>query len=265
MDVRCMVPVGPGSRVPLDGRLACGRFLRRVNRFVAEVQLGGQIELVHVPNSGRLTQLLIPGNPVILGDRRSPTRKTDWDLILAALPNGTSPRWSLVDSRRPMDILFRALREGRLPEFGGLTRVDREVSVGGSRFDYRLGRDGDPGACWVELKSVTLTVPTPWGPEARFPDAPTRRGTRHLRELSALAGGGTRCAVVFAVCRPDAQSVSAHAEVDPAFASALWDAAMAGVEIYGLRIHSDPRTGCGLEGRLPVRIVRIPSPGGNHF
>ena len=218
MDVRCMVPVGPGSRVPLDGRLACGRFLRRVNRFVAEVQLGGQIELVHVPNSGRLTQLLIPGNPVILGDRRSPTRKTD-----------------------------------------------REVSVGGSRFDYRLGRDGDPGACWVELKSVTLTVPTPWGPEARFPDAPTRRGTRHLRELSALAGGGTRCAVVFAVCRPDAQSVSAHAEVDPAFASALWDAAMAGVEIYGLRIHSDPRTGCGLEGRLPVRIVRIPSPGGNHF
>lgn len=261
-DVRCIVPVGPGSRMQLDENLVCGRFLRRVNRFVAEVQFEGRTEPVHVPNSGRLIQLLIPGNPVVLADRRSPTRKTDWDLILAALPGETSPRWSLVDSRRPMDILFRALREGRLPEFGGLTRVDREVSVGGSRFDYRLGRDADPEVCWVELKSVTLTVPTPWGPEARFPDAPTRRGTRHLRELSALAGSGSRCAVVFAVCRPDAHSVSVNAEVDPAFASALWEAAMAGVEIYGLKITSDPRKGCWLEGRLPVRI---PSSCGNHF
>ncbi len=252
--IHCIRPLGPGSGVVLDAELVCGLFLRRVNRFVAEVEVAGQAEQVHVANSGRLAQLLVRGNRVILAERRSPTRRTSWDLIMAALPYGAEPRWSLVDSRLPMRVFSRSLQEARLPEFWGLTRMRREVSAGASRFDYQLGRNSGPEVCWVEVKSVTLTVSASWGPEARFPDAPTERGRRHLRDLCALAAKGDRCAVVFAVCRPDAVSLSANAEVDPAFARALWDAALAGVEIYAYRIMSDPRRGCWLEGRLPVRI-----------
>ncbi|MFO8059376.1 MAG: DNA/RNA nuclease SfsA [Bacillota bacterium] len=252
--VQCIDSLPRSARLAIDEDLVCGRFVRRVNRFVAEVEILGEIEAVHLANSGRLSQLLIPGNWVGLADRPSPTRRTSRDLVLAALLGESCSRWILVDSRLPVEVVWQSLRDGDLPEFCRLREVRREVPAGRSRFDFQLTDEEGGELCWMEVKSVTLAVSTPSGIEARFPDAPTERGVRHLRDLTALVRRGDRCAVAFAVCHPGAVSVAAHPEVDPGFARALWDAAMAGVEVYAYRILSDPRSGSWLEGRLPVRM-----------
>ncbi len=255
----CLDVPREGWGVTFSFPLSEGRFVRRLNRFAAEVELDGRIQVVHVPNTGRMTQLLTPGNRIVLADRRSPSRATTHDLILAAVDDsdaGPGPSWVLIDSRTPMDVFFGALREDRLREFAGYDVHEREKTRGNSRFDFRLsGCSRRP--CWIELKSVTFAAPSPWGREARFPDAPTARAVRHLEHLVDAVMGGHRCAVVFAVCRPDARFAAPNETVDPLFARTLWEAAFAGVEVYAYRFLSDPTEGCRLQDRLPVRISKI--------
>ena len=255
----CLDVPREGGGVAFSSPLFEGRFVRRLNRFAAEVELGGRNQVVHVPNTGRMGQLLTPGSRVILADRGSPSRSTTHDLILVDINDpdaDADPSWVLIDSRTPMDVFFRALRDARIPEFTGYDVFEREKTRGGSRFDFRLSaRSRRP--CWVELKSVTFAAPSPWGREARFPDAPTARGVRHLEHLIDAVAGGHRCAVVLAVCRPDAGIAACNEEVDPLFSETLWKAACAGVEVYAYRFLSDPAEGCRLQDRLPVRISRI--------
>lgn len=257
--MHCLDVLRQGCGVAFGSSLSEGRFVRRLNRFAAEVELDDVSQVVHVPNTGRMSQLLTPGSRVILADRRSPSRSTTHDLILvdANDPGGDAdPSWVLIDSRIPMDVFFRSLGDGRLPEFGGYDVLEREKTRGGSRFDFRLSACSRR-RCWVELKSVTFAAPSPWGREARFPDAPTTRGVRHLEHLIDAVSSGQRCAVVFAVCRPDARIAAANVEVDPLFSRTLWEAACAGVEVYAYRFLSDPIEGCRLQDRLPVRISKI--------
>ncbi len=243
-------PKGPW--IPLQGEIVHATFRRRVNRFVAEVDLDGSPTRVHVPNSGRLKELAFPGNRVILRSVASPARKTRHDWIMAK----TSGGWALVDSRMGGTVFARSLQEGRLQEFADAVAVHRERKLGNSRLDFFVEFSGRPD-CWIEVKSITLTASVPWGFEARFPDAPTGRGRRHLGELLRARGMGYRAAVLFAVGRPEATSVAGNAEVDPEFAAMLWEAVAAGVEVYAYRIDCSPELGYRLGPGLQVHLGNL--------
>ncbi len=202
-------------------------FIRRDNRFRATVRLDGREVWAHVPNSGRLHDLFIHGRPVWLHPAANPARKTPYDLKLVQTPAALVS----VDARLPNPLFAEAVATGSLPEFA-CDEIRSEVRYGDSRLDFRL--DGSGGVCWVEVKSVTLVE----AGVARFPDAPTARGSRHLRELMSIAARGQRAAVVFIVQRQDAQCFAPAATVDPHFAQTLARAAAAGVEVraYACRV-----------------------------
>lgn len=198
-----------------------GVFLERPNRFLAVVALGGQPTRAHVPDPGRLGELLLPGVRVRLRPVRRPGRRTAWDLIGVECPEG----WVNVDSRLPNLLFAEALCENALEEFTDITRITAEHRFGGSVLDFLLEGKGPP--CLVEIKGCTLAVKG----VALFPDAPTKRGSRHLEELMRAVGEGYRACVVFVVKHPGARSFTANAETDPLFAATLQRAAESGVEV----------------------------------
>ncbi len=202
-----------------------GRFLARENRFRIRVEVDGRPVAAHLPNSGRLTELLTPGRLCHLVPHPDPRRRTPLDLLLVEYAGVLVS----VDARLPGPLFAEAVTEGRLSRFSGFARLEREVRCGESRLDFRL--DGPGGPLWVETKSVTLVEDG----VALFPDAPTRRGQRHLYQLAAQVKRGERAAVVFVVQRPDAEAFMPHARADPAFAAALAEAARVGVEVHAFR------------------------------
>lgn len=207
----------------IQGNLVDGRFVARDNRFRVTVEVRGQEVWAHLPNSGRLGELLLPGKPVLLVERSGAKRKTRYDLSLVRL-NG---RWVSVDARLPNDLVEEALRFRRLAPLDGYPIIRREVPFGRSRFDFQLAAP-DKQPFLVEVKSVTLVVDG----LACFPDAVTLRGQRHLNELAEAVEVGYRTAVVFVVQRDDASGLRPHDESDPGFGRALRDAAQRGVEVY---------------------------------
>ena len=204
-------------------------FLRRPNRFVAEVRMGRRTVLAHVPNTGRLGELLVEGRPVWVAPKlQVKGRATACDLVLVALPPqaGTlvSPLVSL-DSRLPPRLIEEVLAARRLPSFRGYRRVERERTYGDSRLDLLLS--GPQGTCYIEAKSCNRVE----NGVALFPDAVTQRGARHLHDLAAAARAGHRAAVVFTVQRQDATSFATD-PTDPDFGQAFREARAAGVEAY---------------------------------
>jgi sugar fermentation stimulation protein A len=204
-------------------------FLARPNRFVARVELAGEETLVHVANTGRLRELLQPGRTVYLSPQPKPERKTRFDLQLVALGPGPGERLVSADSRLPPGLVEEAFLAGRLSQFSGYELVRREVTFGDSRLVLELL--GPEERCLIEVKSVTLIEKG----VARFPDAPTDRGRRHLRTLMRARVEGHRAAVVFVVQRDDASAFTPTEEPPPAFGDALWEAHDAGVEVYTYR------------------------------
>jgi len=231
------------SRVRLPSLIA-GRFVRRDNRFRVTVEVGGDSVAAHLPNSGRLTELLVPGRVCWLAEFDSPRRKTRFDLLLVE----HSGLFVSVDARLPNELFAEGLAEGRLEPFKAYVHHDREVRLGGSRLDFRL--HGTAGACWVEVKSVTLVEDG----VARFPDAPTSRGVRHLRELMAVARRGDMAAIVFVVQRVDAGRFAPHDQADAAFGVALREAACAGVGVYAWSCDVSRRTVI-IGGRISVTLT----------
>ena len=217
-----------------------GRFIRRDNRFRVTVEVDGQEVAAHLPNSGRLGELLVPGRPCYLVPRAAAHRRTDYDLLLVAYAGILVS----VDARLPNPLFAEAVAAGRLAPFPAVVAVEAEVAHGESRLDFRLQETG--GLRWVETKSVTLVEEG----VARFPDAPTKRGQRHLHELQRLVEGGARAAVVFVIQRPDAEAFSPHAQADPDFARALRDAREAGVGVYAFR--------CGVTRRAIAIAAPVP-------
>jgi len=207
-----------------------GIFVRRDNRFRVQVQIDERIQAAHLPNSGRLGELLTPGRQVWLVPadlRRNPQRRTAYDLALVKFAG----RLASVDARLPGHLVAEALHEGRLASFEDYSVIRREVKLGESRLDFRLEADPDQPPCWVEVKSVTLVE----NGVALFPDAPTARGQRHVRELMRAVEQGDRAVVVFVVQRDDATGFAPHDEADPAFGEVLRQAAQAGVGVYAWR------------------------------
>jgi sugar fermentation stimulation protein A len=219
-----------------------GDFVRRDNRFRATVRVNEKNVWAHVPNSGRLHDLFVLGRPVWLHPAANPARKTPYDLKLVQMPEALVS----IDARLPNPLFAEAVAAGRLPEFA-CHDIRPEVRYGDSRLDFRL--TGPEGVCWVETKSVTLVTEG----VARFPDAPTARGSRHLRELMDIVQKGQRAAVVFIIQREDARSFAPAAAVDPLFAQTLTRAASAGVEVRAYVCRVD-MTEILLDHAIPVTL-----------
>jgi sugar fermentation stimulation protein A len=212
--------------------LVQGYFIHRDNRFRATVLVGGSKTWAHVANSGRLEELFTPGRPVWLMPASDTKRKTSYDLKLVDYEGILVS----VDAHLPNPLFAEALAKGMISGFDypspepssrskTLALIEAEVTRGNSRLDFRLSGAGE--VWWVETKSVTLVN----GGTARFPDAPTERGRKHLEELMDIVAQGERAAVVFIVQRCDAERFSANQAADPAFASGLIRAAEAGVSV----------------------------------
>ncbi|HHT86040.1 MAG TPA: DNA/RNA nuclease SfsA [Firmicutes bacterium] len=242
--------------IPL-GHLEEGTLAERPNRFVAVVNLDGQTINAHVPDPGRLEELLYPGNPVMVRNADAPARKTLYDLVLAAFDD----IWVCVDTRYPNRLFERAARQGALEAFSGYTSVRREVTLEQalksvesparqtiprdkkskasktpkSRFDFLLQGPGKR-PLFVEVKSVSLCVDG----TGLFPDAPTLRGARHINEMKEALDLGLDACVVFIAQRQDVARVSAHRQMDPRFAQVLDEAAEAGVRVHAYRCAVSP-------------------------
>lgn len=196
-----------------------GSFIDRPNRFVARVKIGDEVHTVHVKNTGRCRELLVPGAAVYLEQGSNPNRKTQYDLI--AVEKGD--RLINMDSQAPNQVFGEWVSAGGfLP---GVTAVRREYTYGGSRLDFCL--ETPEGPHFVEVKGVTLEE----NGRARFPDAPTERGVKHIGELQRAVEAGHRATLVFVVQMEQVESVAPNDETHPAFGEALRRAAAAGVQV----------------------------------
>ncbi len=204
------------------GDLLEGRFKTRLNRFLAVVELDGEEVWVHVANSGRMHELLVPGYRVLIKPSPAAHRKTSFDLALVDLGFTLAS----ADARLPNSLVAEALAQGRLPQFAGYPEVQREVTFAESRLDFML--QAASGRCFVETKSVTLVIDG----VALFPDAPTTRGAKHMRSLAQAVEAGHRAAVVFVVQRDDCEAFAPHDAADPEFGVALRQSMAGGVEAY---------------------------------
>ncbi len=233
-------PVSPQEA----GSFVKGIFSTRDNRFRVTVTVGGQRIWAHLPNSGRLGELLVPGRRVLLTERPGIGRKTGYDLSLVEVDG----RWVSVDARLPNALVREALQAGRLAPLAGYSTVRSEVPFGRSRFDFLLEAPDRP-PCLLEVKSVTLLVDG----LACFPDAVTARGKRHVEELAAAVEAGYRGVMAFVVQRDDAQGFRPHDESDPTFGQALRAAARRGVELYAYGCHVEPGQ-ITVDSALPVYL-----------
>lgn len=211
----------------LPSPLLDGILLERENRYRARVATASGELLAFVPNPGRTLELLYPGARVVLAaavPRPGPPRRTAYDLRLVYTRDGLLVS---VDTRLASPLFAEALAQGRLEPLAGYA-VDRpEVVYGESRLDFRLMAPDQP-VCLVEVKSSTLVEDG----LARWPDSPSLRGQRHVRELARAVAEGYRAAVVWIVQRPDATRLMPHVDIDPAFAAACAEVVGQGVEAY---------------------------------
>jgi sugar fermentation stimulation protein A len=230
-------------------------FLERLNRFSCLVEMKGSPTRVYLPNSGRLEELLRPGASVLVERRRS-EGKTHHDLLLVrtpCYPHG-KPIWVCTDSRLPPKLLGWAIQEGYWEEFGVPQKIQYEPQVEHGRFDLRV--ESELGLYLVETKSVNLLDRRG---VARFPDAPTARGTRHLQSLAAQKPEHGGSWIVFVVMREDATAFSPLPERDPDFALTLSQARAAGVGVQALHFAAGPEM--EYKGQLNLLLPAHPFPG----
>lgn len=209
----------------LPSHLIPAIILKRFNRFAVQVSVDGRRDVAHLPNSGRLRELLQPGTPAYLVPKAAPSRKTAFDLLLVRVGKVLIS----ADARLPNLLVAEALQKGRLPPFHGYKTFRPEVRYRESRYDFLL--EGSSGRCFVEVKSVTLVEEG----VALFPDAPTERGRRHLETLIQARRDGLKGAVVFVVQRGDAEAFRPHDEADPVFGERLRKAVARGVSVHAYR------------------------------
>lgn len=201
-----------------------GKFIDRPNRFCARVELCGRTETVHVKNTGRLGELLLPGAEVMLAAAENPERKTKYDLI-SVWREGLG--WVNVDSQAPNALVAEWLRRGPEP-FGVPDLLKPEYRYGDSRMDFYL--ESGARKILIEVKGCTLAI----GGVGYFPDAPTERGVRHLRELRRAVREGYEAYLAFVIPMEGIDRVLPNRDTHPAFADALAEAEADGVRILYL-------------------------------
>ncbi|WP_017417188.1 DNA/RNA nuclease SfsA [Clostridium tunisiense] len=198
-------------------------FVRRPNRFQGYVIVDGKEELVHVPNTGRCREILIPGCKVILREEFGEHRKTRFSLIAGY----KGKKLINIDSQVPNKVVEEALILGNIPELKRYNIVLREKTFGNSRFDFKLGNE-DGEEYYLEVKGVTLEN----NKKTMFPDAPTERGRKHLLELVEVKNSGRGAGVLFLIQMDKVESFSPHDEMDRDFGDALRFAKDNGVDVF---------------------------------
>ena len=201
-----------------------GTFLARPNRFIAHVEIDGQAEIVHVKNTGRCRELLPVGARVWCQKSDNPNRKTKYDLITVQ----KGRRLINMDSQAPNIAAKEWLLAGGLGEIESLRP---ETKHGDSRFDFSFIREGK--TCYLEVKGVTLETDG----ICAFPDAPTERGAKHLRELTQAVREGCGGYVLFVIQMAEVKYLHPNDATDPEFGKALREAAAAGVEVLAVDCH----------------------------
>ena len=220
------------------GKMVPGVFLARPNRFIAHVKINGREEVCHVKNTGRCRELLPPGAEVWCQESDNPARKTKYDLITVK----KGDRLINMDSQAPNTAAREWLLAGGL---GEISELRPETVHGDSRFDFSFMKDGK--RCFLEVKGVTLENDG----VCAFPDAPTERGTKHLRGLTRAAEEGFGAYVLFVVQMEDVRYLHPNDATDPAFGKTLREAAEAGVKILAMDCRVTPGS-MALNKSLPV-------------
>ncbi|MEM2911557.1 MAG: DNA/RNA nuclease SfsA [Candidatus Bathyarchaeia archaeon] len=210
------------ASIKLYEKLVKGIFKARITRFSVLVQVSDKNVVCFLPNPGRLEELLVFGVQVVLKEVEKGERKTLYDLVGVYHSNQIVS----VDSRIPNRLVFEALKNKDLPEFAKYVKIKPEHLYGHTRFDFLLSDNDVP--CLLEVKSCTLVKEG----VAMFPDAPTKRGTRHVLELVKAKNEGYRACILFIIQRTDAYAFKPNDEIDVAFGKALRQAVESGVEVY---------------------------------
>jgi sugar fermentation stimulation protein A len=220
------------NKITIPGKTTTAAFLERPNRFLVKIRLNSSSSSEIVPaflhDPGRMKELLLPEVRLLV--RRpvnpGPNRKTNWDVLAVESNN----QWIVINSAIPNLVAKKMLQQNWLSEFQQFTNVRPEVPYHNSRFDFLLRNTSEQ--CFVEVKGVTLVQKQ----QALFPDAPTKRGSRHLEELIKALKEGFQTAVLFLVMRNDANSFSANKKTDPTFYQQLVKAKKAGVKILVYKV-----------------------------
>ncbi len=196
-----------------------GRFISRPNRFIANVEINGEIKVCHVKNTGRCKELLVANAVVLLEKSNNPSRKTEYDLVSVYKGN----KLINIDSQAPNKVFGEwAVENGY---FGDLTLIKPECKYKNSRFDYYL--ETETKKIFVEVKGVTLENDG----VLMFPDAPTERGVKHLNELVDAKENGYEAFVFFVAQMEDCEYFTPNQATHPEFATALRNASLRGVEV----------------------------------
>jgi sugar fermentation stimulation protein A len=222
--------------------LVRGRFVRREKRFFIHAVLDdGQEVVAHTNNTGRMTGCLFEGGRVWLSPAANPERKLKWSLEIVEAPARDSEGNDIqvkvgVNTSLANKLVAEAITDGLIPELAGFDSLRTEVPYGSrkSRIDILL-ENGDERV-WVEVKNVSLVEKG----HARFPDAPTERGRKHLLELQEMAKSGDRAVLVFCIQRSDAVSVGPADDIDPEYGQLVRQVRAAGVEIIGVSAEVAP-------------------------
>ena len=202
-----------------------GIFISRPNRFIAEVQVGDEIKICHVKNTGRCRELLLPGARVILEHSVAENRKTEYDLVAVY----KADMLINIDSQAPNKVFGEWVSSGGFIPNADL--IKPECRYGDSRFDFYIEAAGR--RAFVEIKGVTLERDG----IVMFPDAPTERGVKHIRELMAAVREGYEASVVFVVQMENCSYFTPNRETHPDFADALIEARAAGVGVFAFSCH----------------------------
>ena len=202
------------------------KFIKRPNRFIAHVEIGGDELIVHVKNTGRCKELLIPGCTVYLEKAANPERKTPYDLV-AVEKDG---RIINIDSQAPNQVVKEYLMSQKQ-----YTYIKPEYKYGNSRVDFYMEKKSEKYL--MEVKGCTLFRDG----VGYFPDAPTERGAKHLRELAAATREGYHARIAFVIQGEGIREVRPNTETDPEFTKAFIEARAAGVEVvfYLCRVTAD--------------------------
>lgn len=196
-------------------------FIDRPNRFIAHVRLpDGVVETVHVKNTGRCRELLVSGRRVILADGENPARKTRYDLVKVEKPGIGIIN---MDSQAPNAMAYEWFGK-HIPS----ANIRREVTYGSSRFDLCI--EEDDKTTFIEVKGVTLECDG----TAMFPDAPTERGVKHIRELIECKKTGFGAKILFVIQMKGVKYFTPNDDTHPEFGAALREAAAAGVEVLAV-------------------------------
>lgn len=226
-----------------------GRLIRRYKRFLADIETASGEQLtIHCPNTGSMLNCMSEGCRVWFSRSNDPKRKLPGTWEIAETPQG---RLACVNTARANALVEEALRAGVITELADFGALKREVAYGqeNSRADFRL--DFADASAFIEVKSVTLGFDGT--AVAAFPDAVTQRGSKHLRELAALARVGVRAVQLYCVNLSGIEAVRPAEEIDPAYAEALRLAVAAGVEVLAYGVELTPEE-VRVSRRLDIRL-----------